>query len=119
MTGTEVAALVAACIAAGVAGALGVLAVQLHRTLRANRAALDAARAETLAAIEALRDTVRRAQFELDRIDALYSTAESLSTTADTASKIAYKTVSSPVVKAVAAAAGTRSALRRLRSERR
>lgn len=117
MSGADVAALIVACLASALVGALVIVLLALNRTLRDARSSIDALRSETLAAIEELRASARRAEFELDRIDALYSTAEALSGTADSASRLAYRTVSNPVVKAIAIGAGTRKAIRRLRSD--
>lgn len=119
MTGTEVAAVVAACVATGIAGALVILLVQTRRTLAASHAALEALATDALAAVTEMRDATRRAEFQLDRIDALYSSAEALSKGADQASQVAYRTVRNPVVKAMALGTGTRQAIRRLREERR
>jgi hypothetical protein len=118
MTPGELAAVIAACAATAIAGALMVLLVQARRTLREAKRALEALRGETLAAIGDLRATARRAEFELDRVDALYASAEALTSTADSASRLAYRTVTSPVVKAMALGAGTKQAIRRLRAER-
>lgn len=117
MSGSDLAAVVLACAATGIVGALAVVLVQARRTLRAARDSLEAVRAETSAAVEELRAATRRAGFQLDRIDALYGTAEAISNGADSASRLAYKTVSNPVVKAIAFGSGTRRALHRLRRE--
>ena len=117
MSGGDVAAIILASAAAAIVGALLVVLAQARRALREARESLDALRTDAATMLDELRGATRRAEFELDRIDALYGTAEALSNGADSASKLAYRTVSSPVVKAIAFGAGTRRALHRLRSD--
>src|SRR5207253_2141204 len=57
------------------------------------------------------------ASVELERVDTLLGTAESISTTVDSASRLAYLTFSSPVIKALAFGAGTSRAVRRFRRD--
>ena len=102
-----------------VAGAVIVilLVVQWHliRTTRALRAAADDLHRETMGLMADLRGAVGHAKSELDRVDGLLGTAESISATVDSASRLAYGTVATPVVKVLAFGAGTRRAARRLR----
>ncbi len=107
-------------VAAGmVAGAVIVilLGVQWHltRTTRALRAAADELHRETVGLLADLRGAVGQANSELERVDGLLGTAESISATVDSASRLAYGTVATPVVKVLAFGAGTRRAARRLR----
>jgi hypothetical protein len=62
-----------------------------------------------------VRETVAQANTELERVDGLLVTAESISTTVDSASRLAYLAFSNPVVKALAFGAGTARAARSLR----
>ena len=59
-----------------------------------------------------------RADFELDRVHAIVTGAEKVTGRVDAASDLAYRTFTSPVVKALAVGSGTRRAVQRLRGER-
>jgi hypothetical protein len=120
--------LVAAEITAGdaaaiiAAAALGLIAVgllfalfSLMGTLRTLRTTVEQFRAEALPLLGQLRGTVGQANSELERVDNLLETAESISTTVDSASRLAYLFFANPVVKALAFSAGTARAARRLR----
>jgi hypothetical protein len=62
-----------------------------------------------------MRAAVGQANAELERADGLIGAAESISTTADSASRLAYMAVSNPVIKVLAFGTGTARATRRLR----
>ena len=62
--------------------------------------------------------TVAEANLELDRVDELIGSAESISATVDATSRLAYKALSAPMIKTVAIASGTSKAAKRLRKER-
>jgi hypothetical protein len=108
-----------AAMAGMVAGAVIVilLGVQwyLTRTMREMRSAADDLHRETLGLLADLRGAVGHANAELDRVDGLLGTAESISATVDSASRLAYVTVANPVVKILAFGHGTARAARRLR----
>ena len=118
MTATELAALIVA-ICSVVAVVLLVFALgSVLRTLRSLRETVDTLRGETVPVVVELRDTVRQANTDLERVDALLDTAESISGTVDSASRLAYLAFSNPLIKAMAFAAGTGRAARRLRRAR-
>ena len=96
---------------------LGVLVVlvSLNRTMGTLRRAVEEMRRETLPLMSGAHDTLRQASAELERVDQLLGTAESVSTTVDSASRLAYLAFSNPVVKVLALGAGTARAARRLR----
>ncbi len=91
--------------------------VSLSRTLRALRTGVEDLRREVLPAVVEMRQTVQQAQGELDRLDTLITTAESVSQTVDVASRLAYLTFSNPAVKALALGAGVGRAVRKLRKD--
>ena len=118
MTTTEVLALIVA-----IASVIGVvlLAVALSsilKTLRAVRESVDLLRTETVPVMAELGDTVRTANAELGRVDDLLGTAESITGTVDSASRLAYLAFSNPVIKGLAFATGTGRAARRLRKRK-
>ena len=58
------------------------------------------------------------ADFELDRVDAIVTGAERVSGRVDSASDLAYRTFTNPVVKALAVGTGTRRAVQRLKGDK-
>ena len=87
----------------------------LSRTMRSLRETVDQLRNETVPLVSDLRGTVGQANAELARVDSLLGTAESISATVDSASRLAYLAFSNPVVKMLAFGSGTARAVRRLR----
>jgi predicted PurR-regulated permease PerM len=119
MSGSEVAALVIA-VASGIAlTVLAFVVVHLLRTVQELRATVEALREESLAVVEELHEAARVARAEQDRVDNLLRSAESVSGTVDSATRLAYLTVGSPVVKGLALATGANQAYRRFRGVRR
>jgi uncharacterized protein YoxC len=96
-------------------GALILALVQVTMTLRALRRTVDSLRAETVGMIEEMRTAVRDASFEVDRVDALLTTAETVGDNLDSASRLVRRTVQNPVVKVMAFGTGTRRAVARMR----
>lgn len=115
MTAGQIAALVAAIAAAVLVLGLLVALVSLIGTLRALRETADELRRSTVPLVSEMRATVAQANEELGKVDGLLVTAESISTTVDSASHLAYLAFSNPVVKVLALGAGTARATRRLR----
>jgi hypothetical protein len=68
--------------------------------------------------VNEMRQAVGQANVELERVDSLLGTAESISTTVDSASRLAYLAFSNPVIKALAFASGTTRAARYFRRVR-
>ncbi len=97
------------------------LAVVWHlvRIVRALRTTADDVRRESLGLLDEMRGALGHANNELDRVDGLLETAESISATVDSASRLAYVTLANPVVKILAFGTGTARAARRLRRSKR
>ena len=110
---------VAAIIVAVLAGILVVFVcitlATLTRTMRTMRETIEQLRRETVPVVANLQGTVTQANAELERVDALLVTAESISGTVDSASRLAYLALSNPIIKALAFGAGTARAARRFR----
>lgn len=119
MSGSEVAALVVAVAATIALGLLLAVVVALLRTVRELRGTVEDLGVESQAVIEELQEAVRGTNAELERIDNVLHAAESVTDTLDSASRLAYLTVGSPVVKGLAAATGANQAYRRFRGVRR
>jgi uncharacterized protein YoxC len=115
VTAGEVAAVIAAVAVAIISVGMLFALSSLIRTLRALRSSVEQLRTETLPLVSQLRGTVGQANAELERVDNLLSTAESVGATVDSASRLAYLFFANPVVKVLAFGAGTGRAYRRLR----
>ena len=111
----DVAAIIVAVIAAVFVAFVCVTLISLTRTMAAMREAIESLRVETLPVVESLQGTVIKANLELERVDNLLGTAESISGTVDAASRLAYLALSNPVIKLMAFGAGTTRAARRFR----
>ena len=118
MTATELAALIVAIASVVAVVLLFFTLVAVTRTLKEVRAAIEVLRTETVPVVVELGDTVRAANAELERVDTLLGTAESISGTVDSASRLAYLAFSNPVIKAMALASGTGRAARAFRRNR-
>ena len=113
MTADHVAVLVAS-IAAGVAAlVLVVLAVVLTRRVRELGRAVDELRRETVPLVRDARVVVDQAATEMVRVGDVLDSAEAVSATVDSASRLAYRAFSNPVVKVLAYGTGLGSAVRR------
>jgi predicted cobalt transporter CbtA len=111
MATSDVLAVIVATIVAILAGVLVTVLFMLVRTLRALRTTVAVLQEETRVLLDDAHDAVRDAAAEVDRIDRLVTSAEKL----DGAQRLAYKTLSSPVVKAMAFGSGVSRAAHRLR----
>jgi O-antigen ligase len=115
ITAGETAAIIASVALAILAVGLLFAISSLLRTLRQLRASLEQFNREAVPLVGDLRSTVGQANAELVRVDGLLGTAENISGTLDSASRLAYLFFANPVVKAMAFGAGTARAARRLR----
>jgi len=118
MSGSEWAAVFAAQLCLVALVVLVVVIVRLDRAAKDLRAAAADFRAEAEPVLEQLRAVVRDADFELDRVDAIVTGAERVGGRVDSASDLAYRTFTNPVVKALAVGTGTRRAVQRLRGDK-
>lgn len=114
MSAADVVAIVLAVVLAGVAGAVVVALGAFTRTLRDLRRAVDELRAETLPAVDELREAVTTTVYNVERVDRLVTAAQSVEDRVDNASRLAYRTIQSPVVKALALGAGVQRTAQRL-----
>jgi hypothetical protein len=115
----EVADAAAVVIAAASTFAVALLlwaVVALRAAVRDLRAAAAELRDHAVPTVAAARRTIAAADHDLDRIDDLLAAAETVGSTVESASKLAYDTFSTPVIKALAIANGTGRAAKRLRT---
>lgn len=111
----EAAAVVAAAACAFGAALLLWATVSLTGAVGQLRTAARRLHDEALPAVGEARRLLADADRDLDRMDSLLGAAEALTSTVDSASKLAYDAFSSPVIKAMALANGTGKAAKRLR----
>jgi uncharacterized protein YoxC len=115
MTAADLAAIVVA-IASVVAVTLLVFGlISVQRTLTTLRLSIEEVRRETLPVVTELQRTVAQANAELERVDGLLESAQSVTVTIDSFSRLAYLTFSNPIIKAAAFTAGTGRAVRAFR----
>jgi hypothetical protein len=115
MTASDALAVAAAVVVAIFVGAVSFALLSLTRTLRSLRATVDQMRDETLAAVADLRTAAREAADEVDRVERLVTSAERIEGAVDSAGRLAYRTLASPVVKAMAIGTGVSRAAQRMR----
>ena len=115
MTGGDVAAIIVAVLMAVLVAFLCVALSSLTRTMKAMRDTIEEMRRETLPVVVDMRNTVEKANGDLERVDSLLTTAESISVTVDSASRLAYLAFSNPLIKVMAFGAGSARAVRRFR----
>jgi hypothetical protein len=115
VSATDLAAVIVAASSVVAVVLLAVALVALVRTLRAMRDVANVLRSQTVPVLDELRETVEVANDEIERLDQLVTTAESVTGTVDSASRLAYLAMANPVIKGVAFASGTAKAARRLR----
>jgi uncharacterized protein YoxC len=118
MTGGDVAAVIVAISSVVAVVVLIIAVVSLTRTLMAVRLTVEQLRRETVPVLDQLQVTVARANGDLERLDDLLDTAQSVGSTVDSASHLAYLVLGNPVIKAIAAASGTARAVRAFRRNR-
>jgi hypothetical protein len=118
VSATDLAAVIVAGCSVVAVVLLAVAMIALVRTLRAMRDVAHLLRTETVPVLDDLRETVDVANLEIERLDRLVTTAESVTGTVDSASRLAYVAMANPVIKGVAFASGTAKAARRLRGRK-
>lgn len=115
MSAADLAAVLVAVVVLAVTVGLTLAAVSLVRTMRELRATIDELRSHAVPAVVDLRSTVESANAELEKVDELIDTAQRISTTVDSASRLTYRALTPPVFKTMSLVAGTRRMTRRLR----
>jgi hypothetical protein len=114
MSGGEWAVAVIGVVAAVLVILLLIALRSLTRAARALHAAAEAIQRETVPLVVDLRDQVHATTGSVERMGLLIEAAESVASTADSASRLAYATLGSPVVKSMAFGTGVARGFRRL-----
>ncbi|MFZ0666274.1 MAG: hypothetical protein WAM97_10990 [Acidimicrobiales bacterium] len=107
-------ALVTSCIALVAVTVTTVVALRLGRRTRELARLVTELRSETLPLVREARTVVDHAATEMERVGDVLGNAEAVSATVDSASRLAYRAFSNPVVKTVAFGSGLGGAFRRL-----
>jgi hypothetical protein len=102
MSAGDLAAVVVSVVMIVAIVTLAVLVQSLLRALAEARATLERVRIEALPLMGEMRDTVERAGAEVDRVDDLLDTAESISATVESASRLGYLAFRAPIIRVVA-----------------
>lgn len=114
-------ALLPIAVAAGVTAAVLVLlaaSLSLRRSARELRLLVEEMTDHTSSVIGEAEQTIARARSELARVDDLVGSAEAITETVGSASRIAHAAFATPLIKVLAFGAGTARAGRRLRGRR-
>jgi HAMP domain-containing protein len=114
MSAADVAVLVAAACSAVAAVCAVAACVVLTRRIRELRALVAELDDETVPMLRDARIAADQAATEMVRVGDVLASAEAVSTTVDSASRLAYRAFANPLVKMVAFFSGFGSALRRL-----
>jgi hypothetical protein len=118
MSAGDVAAVVVATASVIGLVVLFVVARSALQTLAAVRRTAEDLHRESMAVVLDLQRAAEQANVELDRADGLITTAESVGATVDSFSRLLYLATSTPLIKAMAIAAGTGRAAAALRRPR-
>jgi hypothetical protein len=108
-------AIAVAAVSAAVIVVLLFAALSLRNSARDLRLLVEEMTDHASAVIGAAEETITRAQGELARVDDLIGSAEAITETVGTASRLAHATLATPFIKLLAFGAGTARAGRRLR----
>jgi uncharacterized protein YoxC len=118
MTAGELALVVAAVLCVIGFAALIVVLLRVLDTLRALRGEVEHLRSETQPLLAELRTSVDDARNDLDRFDRVLGSAEAISgAVSHSGNRVTRMALSTPVIKTVALASGTRGAARRLKKK--
>jgi hypothetical protein len=116
MSAGQTAVLIAsiACVVA-VAVLLGIM-VSLRRQVREVKSVAEDLRRQLVPMVADAHRVVDQAATEMERVGAVLESTESVHTTVDSASRLAYRAFANPVVKVLAVKAGAAGGMRRLAS---
>ena len=114
MSAGDLAAVVVSVVMIAAIVTLALATQALLRTLRELRATLEALRSDAVPLMGELRTTVERAGAEVERVDDLLETAETISATVDSASRLGYLAFRAPIIRVVAVGKGISRGTRRL-----
>jgi hypothetical protein len=115
MTALDLLTVVCAVVALALAVALTVLCCQVLAASRRLAAAADAFERDAIPAVAEFRGLVAAAAEDVEQLDQVVEVAGAIGARVDSATDLTYRALTTPVIKGVALASGTRRAARRLR----
>ena len=115
MNAGDLAAVVVTIVSLGATALLTIAVLSLLRTMRDLRVVLDTLHDQTVPLVHDLRITIDQAGVDLERVEGILDSAERITHTVDSASKLTYRALSPPLIKTVSLMSGLRRAGRRLR----
>jgi hypothetical protein len=118
MSAESIAAIVAAAVSGVVAVVSLLVVVMLTRRVHEMRQMVRDLGTEAVPLVHDARVVMGQAATEMERVGDVLASAEAVSGTVDSASRLAYRAFANPVVKVLAFGTGATSALRRLFSRR-
>jgi hypothetical protein len=96
---------------------LGLVLITMFRVLESTKMLIDGIRSETVPLLGEVKNTVTGVNRELDRMDTVLDSAGRISKSAERITVVVEQTVSNPLIKFAAFAAGAQRAFRRVRKE--
>jgi hypothetical protein len=117
MSAGQIAVVVAAALCCLAVAGLLVALRNVRRETERLAAVCDDLRRQTVPLVADAHRVVGQAASEMDRVGAVLDSTESVHTTVDNASRLAYRAFANPVVKVLAVRAGAASGIRRLTTE--
>lgn len=118
MSGGEIAALVAAFAFVVLVAVITVMLTRLSGTLTSVQTLVQDLHQTTVPVLTELRETVTTVNVEMERLDSIIASAESVASSASNVANLVSTAVSNPLIKAIAFLAGTGAAARALRKGR-
>lgn len=118
MSPGEVAGLIGALAFLALVIFLAITLVKLHGTLTSLQSMVDDLHRSAVPVLEELRETVTTLNVEMDRVDGILASAESVASSASNVAGLVNQTVSNPLVKGLAFLAGVGAGARRLKRSR-
>ena len=96
---------------------LGLVLITMFRVLESTKMLIDGIRSETVPLLGEVKNTVTGVNRELDRMDTVLDSAGRISKSAERITVVVEQTVSNPLIKFAAFAAGAQRAFKRVRRE--
>lgn len=119
MSAGEVAGLIAALAFAGLVAVISITLIKLHATLASLQAMVVDVHRSTVPLLEELREAVSAVNMEIDRVDGVLASAESVAATTSKVAGLVSAAVTNPLVKALAFLAGVGAGARAFKKARR
>ena len=118
LSGGDVALIVLAAFWGVLVLFLSLMLLTLFRVLESTKTLIDGIRDETVPLLGEVKVTVTSVNKELDRVDGIMESAGKMAKSAERVTAVVEQTVSSPLIKVAAFAAGASRAVKRFRGDR-